>query len=541
MRSLPLLFWLKWTLMWRAYRRNTLALVGIIISLVIFFPMALGAAGGCLYGYLSFEGEYKEHLLRAVLLFVYASWLLSPILGYALNESYDITRLFVYPLTSRQLFLGVILGSLADFPVLFFLPALLVVPFGFATSPFAVLVALLTIPLFFLHTLSLCQAFLLLGAGFFRSRRFRDLTIVLAPLLGAAVYLCSQLLPHYAFRFDFAAFLHGPVWNMLNLLPSGLAARAVGAASRGEVLPALLSLSGLMGCAVATVYWAGRLIEWIRFSDALSAPAPTRSERAAHPTSRRSDRLPPVVAAMVEKEWKYLFRDPIYKSQLSAMVYMLVMLVVIMRPWSAVARESEFSSAMLWVAVAFLLFTQIGFSFNLLGTEGKAAATLFLFPGSRRQILLGKNLVVFAMRSLFNLVALLVVSLASHQHGQVLLLFAMLELGCVVAIAAGNLVSIWFPMRAVAGGWRMQQQSAGRGCGYLFLIQVLTMATGLLMLPLAAALLLPLFLLPPPWFALTLPLAVAYTAGLYYLSLHIGEKLLQRREIEVAEKLLAEE
>src|SRR3712207_8128020 len=54
---------------------------------------------------------YNEHALRGVLLAIYLFWILAPLLGYALSDTYDVTRLFVYPLTTRQIFVGAILGS----------------------------------------------------------------------------------------------------------------------------------------------------------------------------------------------------------------------------------------------------------------------------------------------------------------------------------------------------------------------------------------------------------------------------------------------
>ena len=93
MAYLRLLFWLKWKLLWRGYRRNMSAAVGAILALVCFLPMSLGIAIGCGAGFLHLPPPNNEHLLRGVLLLVYLIWLLTPLLGYALSETYDITKL----------------------------------------------------------------------------------------------------------------------------------------------------------------------------------------------------------------------------------------------------------------------------------------------------------------------------------------------------------------------------------------------------------------------------------------------------------------
>ncbi len=531
MAHLPLLFWLKWTLVWRGYRRNRMAVVGMIISLLFIFPFAVAAAGGSLFGYLTQSPDLKEQILRAVLLAIYAIWLLAPVLGFVLNESYDITRLFVYPLSSRQIFLGVMFGSLVDFPVLFFLPTLLVIPFGFAGNVFALLVALLVVPLFLLHTLALSQAILLVGAGFLRSRRFRDLYIMLMPLLGAVVYLLMRVLPRYAGDIHWRVLLHSRAWEAINLLPPGLAARTVAAASRGAYGLSLLCLLGLLLFSAATVFLAGRLIEWIRLSDTLSAPAPRQSAAKGGIAPRRAlgqSWLPPVVSTIMDKEMKYLLRDPYYKAQVSRLAYLLIMVIFIFRIHSSIS---------LWSAVAFLLWGEMAQPLNFFGTEGNAASTLFLFPSARRQILLGKNLFIFTLLAVVNGIALLIITLLLGKPEQFPLLYGVMELLSVLSIACGNVVSVKFPYRAVMRGWRMQQQSAGRGCGYSLVLMGAMLLYGLLALPVVAALALPMTLLSPAWFALAIPVALAYVFGLYYISLHVGTTLLRTCEIEIAEKL----
>src|SRR5437870_3606183 len=131
MSYLRLLFWLKWKLMWRGYRRSMSAAFGVILALIFFLPVALGIAAGCAIGFRDLAPPDNENLLRAVLLGIYLFWLLTPLLGYALSDSYDITKLLLFPLSARQIFTGAILGSLIDIPVLLLLPTLIAVLFGF--------------------------------------------------------------------------------------------------------------------------------------------------------------------------------------------------------------------------------------------------------------------------------------------------------------------------------------------------------------------------------------------------------------------------
>jgi len=260
---LRLLFWLKWKLMWRGYRRSMSAAFGVMIAILVFLPMALGIAAGCAAGFRLLAPPNNEHLLRAVLLGIYLLWLLAPLLGYALSDAYDITKLLLYPLTARQIFIGAILGSLIDFPVLLLLPTLLVVLIGFNGSGPAVLLALPAVGLFLFHTLSLSQAIMLASAGVLRSRRFRDLATVLIPLFWMSYYVLSRTLTRGLVQVDWSSFLRSRAWEIVSLLPPGFAARSIGAAGRGEYLLSLGFLLGLLAFTAGTVALAGWLIEQV--------------------------------------------------------------------------------------------------------------------------------------------------------------------------------------------------------------------------------------------------------------------------------------
>src|SRR5947209_1398598 len=182
MSYLRLLFWLKWKLLWRGYRRSMSAAVGASLAILVFMPIALVIAFASAFGFGHLAPPNNEQLLRGVLLVIYLFWVMSPLLGYALSDSYDITKLLLYPVTARQLFTGAILGSLIDFPVLLLLPTLVAILIGFTSGPAALLLVLPAVALFLFHTLSLSQAIMLASAGVLRSRRFRDIATVVIPL-----------------------------------------------------------------------------------------------------------------------------------------------------------------------------------------------------------------------------------------------------------------------------------------------------------------------------------------------------------------------
>ena len=161
MRHIGLLFWLKWKLLLRGYRRGASEIVGTILLLIIFLPMSLVIAYFCATSFLYGSSDTNQVILRVLLMVIYAFWLLAPMLGYALNDSYDISKLFVYPLSMRQIFTGALFGAILDRPTLLLLPTLGAVVIGYGSSLLTGCISFVAILLFLFHTLGLSQAILM--------------------------------------------------------------------------------------------------------------------------------------------------------------------------------------------------------------------------------------------------------------------------------------------------------------------------------------------------------------------------------------------
>jgi len=549
MPYLSLLFGLKWKLTFRGFQRNKLALVGTVLALLFVAPMAIGMAigTGVLYHVLAFPTNAA--LLRLVLLGIYGFWLLAPILGFALNESYDITKLLLYPIAPRQIFLGSLFSSLIDFPVLLTLPLFLAVLLGFVNSAPGAILMLIALVLFLFHTLALSQAIILASVGALRSRRWRDIIMVLGPLIGLTFYLLTQLAPRYLVNgVNWQRILENPCWNWVNYTPPGFAARAVGAAYAGAWWPAVGFLLLLTLVTVGTIYLAGYLVQLVSVGEGVSNPvrmhpaSPTARQAAPATSGSAVDRwLPPVVAAVAEKEWKYLFRDPFFKMSFMQMLYMFVVIIVAVVLPRHGGPGMELGAVTLWTATGILLFGGTMLTFNIFGTDGIAATTLFLFPSSRRQIIFGKNLVMFLAEATVNVALLVTLHVLLRNFAYLWQQTLLLVMSMLVLIAAGNIISVLFPMRLVMQGWRMQQQSAGKGCGRGLVVMLGTFCCLLLSLPIATAVIVPTYWIPAYWFALTLPLAAAYAGSIYWFSLQITTPMLMQRETEIMATLLAEE
>jgi ABC-2 type transport system permease protein len=562
MRTVGLLFWLKFRLMLRGYRKVS-AVVGALLLLLVFLPISIGIAVACGAGFFAMSAPMAAHVLAGVLCGIYLFWLLAPILGFAINDTYDITRLFVYPLTQRQIFIGSVVGSLLDVPTLLLLPTLAVATAGFGNNPIAFLVALAAMLLFLFHTLSLSQAILLASAGALKSRRYRDLSTLIFFAIMACYYLGTQYLARAARFTDWASLARSPLWGWLRLLPPGAAAEAAAQARMGEYGLAAGWLLLLALYTAGAVWLASWILERVYAGDVDKAPtaASTQApqggkthasvEAARAPEGgRRSpllafwqDRVPPVMQAMAEKEARYMVRDPYFRTVMSSLAYVVVVFGFSLYSTSHRAvvnpavNGATITNGMLWFMTGMLLLTESATVCNQYGAEGRSAAFLFALPGSRLQILLAKNLVLFAALSAVNVVSVAALCALAGAMERIGLMLIWVELSLLSFLAAGNLLSILFPYRIVVQGWRIRYGSGSAGFGYFLLYLGIMLILALVMAPVLLALMLPLYFDAPQWWAASIPLSVLYAVGLYALSVKLAVPLLLSREPEIISKM----
>lgn len=551
--QLRLLLWLKAKLMWRLYHRNTSALVGAIIALVIFLPLSLGMSVGCVIGFRLLAPPMNEHLLRAVLLFVYLFWLASPVMGVALTEEYDIGKVLLYPVSPRLLFASATLASVVDFGVILMAPTLLAVIVGFPHGVTSFCTTVVAVALFLFHTVGLTQAIRLALWGVLRTRRGRDVLMILAGLVMFGFAGAMQIVPRHlaSANVNWSRLLNSRFWDILSYLPPGIAARSIAAVERGHYAGGLLLLLALALLSAATVYVAGWLVHLIytgevvtgrvgrRLPEKAPAAAPRRTVPARRARLRLPIRLPPVVQAVASKDAKYLLRDPYFKFSLMAVMYMaaIFLAMFLWGPGHGEQRVFRVEQWAVWPLPSFLLMMQAQLAFNLFGIEGPAVSLLFTFPSDRKQMLMGKNLPVFvALLCITSPFALLFCLLAkSLPVFPVVVLWT--ALAAIMLISAGNLTSMWAPVRIVMRGWRPQPQSSGRSLYRGLVSMGMIAVAGLLSVPVLGGLMIPVQWLGSWWLALTIPLAVAYTAVCYMVSLHLAEREFARRDIEIIEKL----
>ncbi|HEX5322511.1 MAG TPA: hypothetical protein VFW40_01910, partial [Capsulimonadaceae bacterium] len=535
-----LLLWLKWTLMWRGMRRDRMRLLGIIVMLVFFVPLSLGLAYLC-FRVCSDHPALTPYVAIMALGLAYVIWLVTPLLGFPLNESYDPTRLFVYPVSHNTIFLAVVVSGLFDLTTILVLPVFLALLVAASPNLVAGIANFVLIALFLLQTMATAQAVMLALIGFLRSRRFRDITMVLLPLFGMAFYILQQTAIHRMDLFvqGFHDIIKSPIWGVLHWLPPGWAQTGMMAARSGNYGVAFFCLLLLGGvCAVmafAAAYALRQLYLGERGPMVRARPTPSQPLRgyAAPPASggggstgitlttlsppgaggvAQAERsagvgLPPALAAVIQKEWRYLWRDPAYKVAGINILYTLAIFGVMFylnpglrflaAPGPTGAASGSFDvflrGLISFRIVAVILLSSLALVFNIFGGESAAVTVLFSFPTPRRYFFVGKNLTHAVVILALCIIGVLGGCYLTHSMPSAPLGILEAVVALPVVLAAGNLISIRFPHRMVVRGQRWGRSGqvtlggagtgAGAGCGYAFIYSLCCLASFVAIMP----------------------------------------------------------
>jgi ABC-2 type transport system permease protein len=277
--------------------------------------------------------------------------------------------------------------------------------------------------------------------------------------------------------------------------------------------------------------YEGEIIDSRRLRQARAAPARVRP---GMPTPRWLRPVPAPLLAVTLKELRYLWRDPQMKSALLGLAVPVLWLLVASR-WR---MSGPFMPAIIG---AMFVYAGAPLAMNIFGYDREGLHILFLFPSDRRLLLIGKN--VLGLVILIGVSAIGVTGGAAwlNQLGAVPKTLPFLVAASFVNIAAGNLTSVYFPLRVVARGESPFSRSTEKGCMIHTLRALLFQAMLLASLPIVAGFLTPHFLNMPALYLVTAPVSVLYGAAVYAIVLPYATSALLRRETRLIEICTATE
>src|SRR5450755_427769 len=528
------LFWLRWKLFLRGFTRAS-GRISYIIGTAFQFLFGLLIGGGVgvasYFAYRYLDAPANAEVLFLVLTGAYMLWLVLPLLEFSVNEGLDISKLALFPLTRWELMTSLLFSTLLDVPTIGLFLVLTAVVVGWAFSVVAVSLALLTMLVFYAQVVGMSQLVLALLARTLQSRRFRDLTVILFVILSSSCYLIQQFVFRGLASTNFLGSLNNAVFSpYLQWLPSGMAARAVQQAYLGNWGASLAWLAGLVVVTLVVLYLWQLVVERGLTSTEVGASTvrvrrrqerPLAVSSGAQNVSVWSRLLPPQVLAIAIKDLKYYRRDPQLLGLLFQSVFsIVVLLVVTLLNTGGSSRLTFLGSWTVLLAPLYVFLALYTLSYNVLGIERQSLTTLLLFPVDPKRILWGKNLVVFCIGVVEEILIILLAAFLTGAWSFILPALAIGLAGIGVILGIGNFTSVFFPMRMrqIQRGFQSSGANAStqNGCLRAVMSMVTLGIMIVVLIPVGLALVLPVILnVRWIWFA-SIPASLIYGAVIYF-------------------------
>lgn len=557
-RQLGALLALRWKLGVRRYRRSVSAVIGLVALLV--FTLLAAASAGILtgFGYTHLPRVAAAQLLFGALGLLYIAWAVLPALQYSMNEGLDVSKLHTYPITRAELMVGLTVSTLFDPATIIILSVCAAVIVGWHASILATIITVLALALLYVHIVGASQFTLAVLVGLLRSRRYRDLSIIIFALMSVACSLSGQfattLLRHIRGiellgRLDLGRYLQ---WT-----PPGMAARAIINANTGDYIGALPWLLVLLALTPALLtLWAWALDRGVTTPEGGGESKRRRRQIAVAATVRpslgaifgsdvatigeaaisaraRPHLISPVIAAIMVKDLRYFWRDPQIKaSLLSSLVLLFVVFAPDLTRSSATSHDyfaQHLSGMQPLLAPLPALLIVLTLSLNAFGLERQGLQALFLTPARPIDILWGKNLAVGIVAFAAQITLIAAVAAVTGDWNAMPL--AIIEGGSatLALLGAGNVTSVLLPLRVRQLHMGSNNLSSENGCLRSVISLAALWGTLLALTPVFILLLLPSLLEHRQWLIFTSPLALFYGLSLYQVAtLLIAPRLLKR-------------
>ncbi len=423
---------LKLLLTWNGLKKDWQRRIGLPAVVIAMGWIAWKLASGYIgqHGLLT-QQQAGEFSMWAALGF-FVGWVALPVVIFPLDETLDPAQLSVFPVPRPRLLLGLAIASLIGPSVV--VPAVLIGSNVWVQSGWAQVVALVAGLVFIAQMAVASHLFTGLVSALLRSRRGRDLAVMVVVGIGLFTFGGYQLVTGEVERMGVGGALAvHQISQWAPLLPPVAAQRAVVEAQAGNWL-ASLSMLAVAGAwlLIMSKAW-GALLSWM-----LVTPDHTpRPDRARHRRGLAERGLWGPRWVLARKELRFYVRDPRQRLVWTGTVIFVGLAVAVLVVGTESMAQFRNSTWLPLLAPAMVLFVGLPIALNQFGWERNAASYLFVLPIKPRHLLHGKNMAI-------------VLGLATET----------LFLAILLAIFSGS----WKVLQSGAGpGGSRHRQSAGRG------------------------------------------------------------------------------
>ncbi|HEY7262535.1 MAG TPA: hypothetical protein VH589_13760 [Trebonia sp.] len=431
---------LKLRLLTNALRASTGAQIAFTLSVVC----AALVAGGVFYLLSILGGGIAAADLTTVIFCVFAvAWLILPLVVFGLDSTLDPATLALYPVRTPAMAVGLLAASATGPWPLATLIGLLGVTVGLARGALGVFIALLAVLLQVVFCIALAR-FVTTGlAGMLRSRRGKDMAVLLIIPIFAVYEGLIQTVPKLVSEGALTASSFGGVDLWLRWTPPGLAVHAIYDASTGHAGTALLRLALLAGIIIVL----GLL--WIRSLGHALVTTDTSTQSAVRGSALPFARfgLRGTVAA---RFWIYQRREPI-----ALMYWGITVVIALVVGIRAALTTPDFLGGLLASATFGCAFVG-AFHANAIGMSGSGfglEASALTDRRALRSYFAGQNLALGAIAvPLLTALSFVLAAVAKHpMDGFVGMAVVLAGIGGALALANMFTVSVPYPVEKRAG------------------------------------------------------------------------------------------
>jgi ABC-2 type transport system permease protein len=525
------LVWLKARLLWNGLRADRQRRIGLPLIVAFLAWAGVRAATGYLDALAGLPPAAAAEASGWAALLFFAVWVALPVVIFPLDENLDPARFALMPIGGPRLALGLGLSALVAPSVV--VPVIVVAANAVAwraVLPVTVVASLLMIALL----VTSGQLFTATLSAILRTRRGRDLSVVLVGVIGLTGFLSQQRVRDVVADGGIgSAVADHPILADAWYLPPVAIQRIVTEAAAGRagmsVVFAAVSIGWLLLLGMLWIRVLRRLL-----TTPEQASGPQRSRRNAGLSGRLGWGSVLVVA---RKELRFYLRDPRQRLVWTGAVIFIGLALASVLAGTLTVGAVRAQEWLPLLAPILVLFVGLPIALNLFGWERNAASFLFVLPIGARRLLVGKNLAAATALALESS-AMAVVLAAVSGAWRVLPLVPALSI-CAIAcqLAVGNLVSVLAPLRLPREGTDVFAQATEQGCLAIGAQLVSFFVIGsLLILPASVAALAVSFgEVVADWVAVAFSLG--WGALFYALSLWLAGRLLSRRLPEVAQSV----
>lgn len=398
---------LRWRMLINSLRKknNVLDLIGM--GFVSFFGLILVIVPSFAFyfaGYSLVSGG-RLQWLAVPFWAIFILWQLIPIFAAGFGSRFEFRTLLRFPLSPRAFYLIGLAYGLADFPAVASICWLLVMTAG-ATVANPVLLPIMLVVILLIVLLNVTME-RLIGSWLERllaKRRSRELFLGIFILLMFSMQFIAPIQRQYVKRNPNPGAFSGLV-KYLAPFPPSLSVRVITGAVRHDSMDIAIGLSGLTGfvCLFSVLLWQRYAAQYrgeeLSESPAPSRPAPLRAFRPLSGSQVTSTEqtspglLPPMVRAMLRKEFSYLIRNG------------FAFFLLVLPPAQILLFSSQLGGKHRLIAgmalnadlffpgmMAYTVLIAIGPAYNAFAYEGRGIQSYFTAPLRFSDIFAGKNL-----------------------------------------------------------------------------------------------------------------------------------------------------